>query len=221
MDRSTGKVTAKKVGTVKITATSGATTNYNAASKTVIIKVVPAATASLSAANQATGIKLTWKKVTGANGYKVYRGSTLIKTITSGSTVTFTDTKANTNGTKYTFKVVAKADTGDSTLSKSISTYRVARPTISSLVNTATRKLTIKWAKNAKATGYQIQYSTGKTFASGTKTITVTNASTVSKVVTSLTKGKAYYVRMRTYKTVGGVKYYSTWSAVKSIKISK
>lgn len=221
VDRSTGKVTAKKVGTVKITATSGATTNYNAASKTVIIKVVPAATASLSAANQATGIKLTWKKVTGANGYKVYRGSTLIKTITSGSTVTFTDTKANTNGTKYTFKVVAKADTGDSTLSKSISTYRVARPTISSLVNTATRKLTIKWAKNAKATGYQIQYSTGKTFASGTKTITVTNASTVSKVVTSLTKGKAYYVRMRTYKTVGGVKYYSTWSAVKSIKISK
>lgn len=221
VDRSTGKVTAKKVGTVKITATSAATTNYNAASKTVTIKVVPAATASLSAANQATGIKLTWKKVTGANGYKVYRGSTLIKTITSGSTVTFTDTKANTNGTKYTFKVVAKAATGDSTLSKSISTYRVARPTISSLVNTATRKMTIKWAKNAKATGYQIQYSTGKTFASGTKTITVANASTVSKVVTSLTKGKVYYVRMRTYKTVGSVKYYSVWSAVKSIKISK
>lgn len=84
MDKTTGKVTAKKVGTIKITATSAATANYKEASKTVTIKVVPAATASLTADNQVTGIKLTWKNVTGANGYKVYRGSALIKTITSG-----------------------------------------------------------------------------------------------------------------------------------------
>ena len=64
VDKSTGKVTAKKAGTVKITAASGATAQYNAApSKTVTIKVLPAVTSSLTAANQATGIKLTWKKV--------------------------------------------------------------------------------------------------------------------------------------------------------------
>ena len=168
---SAGKVTAKKVGTVKITATSAATANYKAVSKTVTIKVVPAATASLTAANQATGIKLTWKKVTGANGYKVYRGSTLIKSITSGSTVTFADTKANTNGTKYTYKVVAKATTGDSTLSKSWVIYRVSRPTVSSATNSASKKMTVKWGKNAKANGYQIQYSTDKTFKSGNKAV--------------------------------------------------
>ena len=218
---SAGKVTAKKVGTVKITATSAATSNYNAASKTVTIKVVPSATASLTATNQATGIKLTWKKVTGANGYKVYRGSTLIKTITSGSTVTYADTKANTNGTKYTYKVVAKASTGDSTLSKSVAVYRVARPAISSATNSASKKMTVKWGKNAKANGYQIQYSTDKTFKSGNKAVTVTGASTVSKVIGSLTKGKTYYVRIRTYKTVGSAKYWSMWSAAKSVKISK
>ena len=218
---SAGKVTAKKVGTVKITVTSAATSNYNAASKTVTIKVVPAATTSLTAANQATGIKLTWRKVTGANGYKVYRGSTLIKTITSGSIVTFVDAKANTNGTKYTYKVVAKASTGDSTLSKSVAVYRVARPAVSSVTNSAASKMTVKWGKNAKATGYQIQYSTDKTFKSGNKAVTVTSASTVSRVIGSLTKGKTYYVRIRTYKTVGSAKYWSIWSAARSVKISK
>ena len=221
VNASTGLVTAKKVGTVKITATSSATSNYNAASKTVTIKVVPAATASLAAENQAAGIKLTWKKVTGANGYKVYRGTTLIKTITSGSTVTFADAKANTNGTKYTYKVVAKGTTGDSTLSRSCVIYRVARPAVSSVTNTAASKMTIKWGKNAKATGYVIHYSTDKTFKSGNKSVTVTSASTVSRVISSLTKGKTYYVRIRTYKTVGSAKYWSMWSAARSVKISK
>ena len=221
VNASTGLVTAKKVGTVKITATSAATSNYNAASKTVTIKVVPAATASLAAENQATGIKLTWKKVTGANGYKVYRGTTLIKTITSGSTVTFADANANTNGTKYTYKVVAKGTTGDSTLSRSCVIYRVARPAVSSVTNTAASKMTIKWGKNAKATGYVIHYSTDKTFKSGNKSVTVTSASTVSRVISGLTKGKTYYVRIRTYKTVGSAKYWSMWSAARSVKISK
>ena len=89
--------------TVTITAKSAATANYNTAGKAVTIKVVPAATASLLAANQPTGIKLTWKKVAGANGYIIYRNGTRIKTITSGTTVTFSDAKANTNGTKYTY----------------------------------------------------------------------------------------------------------------------
>ena len=221
VDSKTGRVTAKKVGTVKITAISASTSNYNSASKTVTIKVVPAATASLTAANQATGIKLTWKKVTGANGYKVYRGSTLIKTITSGSTVTYTDAKANTNGTKYTYKVAAKGTTGDSTLSKSVTVYRVARPAVSSAINSAAGKMTVKWAKNARASGYQIQYSTDKTFKTGNKAVTVAGASAVSKVIGSVAKGKTYYVRIRTYKTVGSAKYWSVWSAAKSVKITR
>ena len=217
---SAGKVTAKKVGTVKITAMSAATSNYNAASKTVTIKVVPAATTAITAANQAAGIKLTWKKVTGAAGYKVYRGSTLIKTITNGSTVTFTDTKANTNGTKYTFKIIPTASTGNG-LARTLTTYRVARPAVSSVKNSAKKKMTVKWGKNATATGYQIQYSTSKTFASGNKTVNAAKAGTVSKVIGGLTKKKTYYVRIRTYKTVGKVNYWSAWSPAKSVNIKK
>ncbi|MBQ6636867.1 MAG: Ig-like domain-containing protein [Lachnospiraceae bacterium] len=218
---SAGTVTARKVGTVRIRAVSAATSNYKAASNVVTINVVPAATTSLKGENLTTGIKLTWKTVTGANGYKIYRDSTLIKTITSGSTLTYADTKANTNGTQYTYKVVAKGTTGDSTLSRSRVICRLSRPAVSSVTNTAASRMTVKWGKNAKATGYQIQYSLSSSFALGNKTATITAASTVSKVIGSLTKGKTYYVRIRTYKTVGSNKYWSAWSAAKNVKISK
>ena len=218
---STGVVTGKKVGTVTVTVKAAATTNYNAATKAVTIKVLPAATTSVTCTNLAKGIKVTWKKVTGATGYYVYRNDTQIKKITSGSTVTLTDTAAATNGKKYVYKVVAFAGTGKSTLSKSKTIYLVKQPAISSVTNSAAGKMTVKWAKNSTATGYEIQYSTSSTFASGKKTVTATGASTVSKVIGSLTKGKTYYVRLRTYKTVSGTKYYSAWSAKKSLKIVK
>ena len=222
---SAGTLTAKKVGTVQITATSASTSNYNAASKTVTIKVVPAAATTLTLENMTTGIKLTWSKATGATGYRVYRedtsGKTLIKKLSGGSTLTYTDTTANTNGKKYRFYIYATAGTGMSTLSKSRATYRLTKPAVSSVTNSAASKMTVKWGKNSTATGYSIQYSLSSSFASGNKTVTAAGASTVSKVIASLTKGKTYYVRIRTYKTVDNVKFWSAWSASKSVKIIK
>lgn len=93
--------------------------------------------------------------------------------------------------------------------------------TLSSVKNTKTRKMTVKWKKNKAVNGYQIQYSTNKKFTSGSKTVTVNKNSTVSKTVKKLKKGKKYYVRIRTYKTVNGKKYYSSWSKAKSVKIKK
>ena len=215
-----GKVTAKKVGTVKITVKSAMTDNYKAITKTVTIKIVPAATKTLKAANQAKGIKLTWAKVAGASGYIIYRNNTKVRAITKGTTVTWTDTAANTNGTKYVYKVFAKASTGTSKLSKSVIAYRVARPAVSSLENSSTKSMTVKWGKNAKATGYVIQYGLKKDF-SDAKNVTVAKAATVTKTITKLTKNKTYYVRISTYKTVNKVKYYSAWSVAKTVKITK
>lgn len=209
-----------KVGTIKITVTAAATANYNAASASVTVKVLPAATTKLTAANLATGFKLTWAKVAGANGYFIYRNNAKIKTITSGATVTFTDTKANTNGTKYVYKVVAKAATGASTLSRSLTTYRLARPALVSLTNNKAKTMTAKWGKNAKGTGYEIQYGLKSSFA-GAKTVTATKNTIVTKSIANLKKGSVYYVRVRTYKTVGSTKYYSAWSAAKKVKIVK
>lgn len=60
VDAKTGKVAAKKVGTVTITATSAATANYNAASKTITIKVLPASISKAAVTCPASKVWAGW-----------------------------------------------------------------------------------------------------------------------------------------------------------------
>lgn len=224
IDLVTAKVTAKKAGTVSIIVRVPETDQYEAYSETVKITIVPAATSSLTAVNLATGIKLTWKAVAGASGYRVYRNNSLIATLAGSTKVTYTDKKGNTNGSKYVYKVVAYRNVNNvkvaSTKSKSVAIYRVARPAITSLKNSSSKKMTVKWGKNAKATGYEIQYCLKSSFASGRKTVTISKNSTIATTIKNLLKGKIYYVRVRAFKTVSGKKYYSAWSVTRKLKIS-
>lgn len=79
----------------------------------------------------------------------------------------------------------------------------------------------VKWKKQAsQVTGYQIQYSTSKSFKNAKQKL-ITNNKTTSCSIKKLTAGKKYYVRIRTYKIVDGKKIYSGWSAAKTITTGK
>ncbi len=95
-----------------------------------------------------------------------------------------------------------------------------ARVSLTQVQNVSGRRMAVRWKKNAKVSGYQIQYSTNFLF-SGARSKMVPGASKTAKTITGLKKGKNYYVRIRTYKTVSGVKYYSFWSGAKRVKIKK
>ena len=168
-----------------------------------------------------SGVKITWPKIAGASGYYVYRESTRIRTISSGSTLTYTDTASKTDGTKYTYKIYAFKNVDGtiykSTVSATKFTYFMSRPAISSAVNSAAGAMTVTWGKNAKANGYQVKYVLGTT----EKTVTVSSGSTVSRKITGLTKGSSYKVYVRSFKTVSDKKYFSSWSAYKTVKITK
>ena len=75
----------------------------------------------------------------------------------------------------------------------------------------------VKWTKDKNVTGYQIQYDVKSNFKSAKSTYVKTNT-TYKKTISGLKAKKTYYVRVRSYKTVGGVKYYGSWSANKKIK---
>ena len=77
-----------------------------------------------------------------------------------------------------------------------------------------------KWNKVTSSSGYQIQYSTNRNFKKS-GTVTISKKSTKSATVRRLKGKKKYYVRVRTYKTVSGYKYYSSWSNVKSVKTKR
>ena len=91
-----------------------------------------------------------------------------------------------------------------------------------SKVTAAKKGFKVTWKKQAaQTTGYQVQYSTDKNFKKGNKTVTVKGAKTTAKTISKLTKGKKYYVRVRTYKTVNKTNFYSGWSKSSSVTVKK
>lgn len=122
-----------------------------------------------------------------------------------------------TSGTKNVGKyAVTVTFTGDYEGSKTLYyTIIPAKPSLSKLT-AQSKAIKVEWKKQtAQVTGFQIQYSTSSTF-SGAKTVTVSKNSATSQTIKSLSAKKKYYVRIRTYKTVGDKKYYSAWSGSKS-----
>ncbi len=77
----------------------------------------------------------------------------------------------------------------------------------------------IKYTNQSTATGYQIEFSTLKTFKESTK-IKFTKTKSNVKTIKNLTPKKKYHIRIRSYKKVNGKTYYSAWSKPKTIKVS-
>ncbi|MDO4976633.1 MAG: leucine-rich repeat protein [Eubacteriales bacterium] len=96
-----------------------------------------------------------------------------------------------------------------------------SKTTLASVSNVKGKKMLVKWKKNVSGGGYQIQYAKNSRFTSGLKTVNVTKNTVVKKTIAKLAKSKKYYVRIRTYKNVGGKTYYSNWSVTKAVKIKK
>ena len=78
-------------------------------------------------------------------------------------------------------------------------------------------KVTVKWKKlspNPGITKWEVRYKlkTAKTWGKA-KTVA---APKTSYTIKGLKKNKQYDVQVRSYKTVGGIKYYSDWSTKKT-----
>ena len=136
--------------------------------------------------------------------------------VISSKNYTVTKSKGRKNVGKYTYKITFKNQyKGTKTLTFKINpkATTIKKPTA------AKKAFTVKWSKISKqATGYQIMYATNSKFTKNKKTVTVKSYKTTSKKITGLKSKKTYYVKVRTYKTVNGVKYYSAWSKVKTVK---
>lgn len=177
----------------------------------------------VSLVNGAAGVKLRWGESEGISRYRVYRrtGSGSWSRLGSTDTASFTDKTAE-NGAVYCYTVrgVSEDDryfvTDYDRAGRKIA--RLKTPSISSLKNVRSGKLMVKWKENTGASGYQIQYSSNSGFIKA-RSLTVSESSRVSAVISGLTKQKKYYVRVRAFKTVSKTKYYSGWSSAKSVMV--
>lgn len=99
---------------------------------------------------------------------------------------------------------------------------KAKKPSISKTTK-AKKSLKVTWKKISAVSGYQVQYSTSKKFAKKTvktKTVKGNKSKKPSVKIKNLKSKKAYYIRLRTYKTVKvngkTTKVYSSWSKVKT-----
>ena len=171
-------------------------------------------------------IKNNFKKATISGiSTKAFTG----KNITQSITVKYNG-KTLKNGTDYTVSYSSNKNIGTATVKITGKGSYTGTITKTFKINPAKQeiqKLTAKskaffvdWAQKGSATGYEIQYATNSKFTSAKK-VTITNKKTDTKTVSKLSGKKKYYVRVRSYTTVKGTKYYGAWSASKSVTTKK
>ena len=131
------------------------------------------------------------------------------KTLKNGKDYTLTYS-ANKNPGKATITIKGKGNYTGSVKK----TFNIV-PKAPSLKVASSKKSAKVTTKSTGANGYIIEYSLKKNM-SGKKSVTITKTSGTIK---KLTSKKTYYIRVRAYKTIGGKKYYSPYSSVKSVKV--
>ena len=171
-------------------------------------------------------IKNNFKKATVSGiSTKAFTG----KNITQSITVKYNG-KTLKKGTDYTVSYSSNKNIGTATVKVAGKGSYTGTVTKTFKINPAKQeiqKLTAKskaffvdWAQKGSATGYEIQYATNSKFTSAKK-VTITNNKTDKTTVSKLSGKKKYYVRVRSYTTVKGTKYYGAWSASKSVTTKK
>ncbi|MCQ4635259.1 S8 family serine peptidase [Anaerovorax odorimutans] len=173
------------------------------------------------------GIKLKWKKVSGASGYGIYRATskngkyTYVKRIKNGSTLTYTNSglKANKN---YYYKVRAYRTVSGKRIYGSYSSVKQLKTTpaktyISLKKNKKQRKAIVTWKRVSTVSGYVVYRATSKN-GKYKKVATKKSSSRRSFTSKRLKKGKNYYYKARAYKTYRGKRIYGPYSDIKKCR---
>ena len=171
--------------------------------------------------SSANAVKMSWNKVSGATGYRVYKYNTSTKkwqTVANTKNTYYTFSKLK-SGTTYKFTVRAyRTEGGKTYLSPKYSTFTTSTnpATVNFKLTAGSKKATVKWSKVTGATGYKVYYKTSKN--GSWKCLKTANNKTTSYTKTGLKKGKTYYFTVKAYRTVGGKTYNGAFTT-KSVKV--
>lgn len=168
-------------------------------------------------------IRVTWNKVSGANGYRVYRSTskdgkyTAIGSTAKNSAVTFLDKKAVTSKTYY-YKVRAYRNVSGKKVYGSYSATEKAKAVLSAPTLSAgstSKTAVLEWSKVKGADGYQVYASDSQ---NGTYTrIKITKGTGATDE--SLLTGKTRYYKVRAYRKVNGKAVYGSFSKIKKVTV--
>lgn len=171
----------------------------------------------LNVRNSSSNVILSWNQIVGANGYMIYRidsNDTIkqIATIESDDILSYNDIDAKKNN-EYRYMIQAYNKQSYSNLSLRKKIYIPASSDIKSFIK-KDNKAIITWSQNENVSGYQIQYATNSLFTDA-QSILIDQSNTTSVTIDHLKKHKSYFIRIRTYKNINDITYYSDWKLSK------
>ena len=190
-------------------------TLYGSYSSVVSVKVaVPTPTVKTSVTYNT--VKLSWNKVNGATGYRIYKYDAKSKkwvTAVKSTTKTSYTFKNLTTGTEYSYRVKAYQKVSKSTYWSSYKTVK-ATPALSKPASfkegvSSLNSLTFTWGKVAGATGYKVYRYNADT----KKWVTLKNASSATFTDTGLNPATQYSYRVKAFRKVGSGYVYSPYSS--------
>ena len=167
--------------------------------------------AGASATNEKTGIKLTWSKVTGAEGYRIYRSDSsgeekVLKSVKNAVT-SYTDKSVmSQNGNSCTYTVQPYSGQWDGP-SERLKVVRLTGVTLKKAVKSGSH-IKLTWTQNSKAKGYEIYRKVGG--GKWTKGKTITKNSTLTYTDKAVKRGKTYFYKVRAYKDTSTSRFSNT-----------
>ena len=193
--------------------------NYTGVSNLYFSINVKAAPQMIVTAMPSGRLKVTWKKVSGVSGYRVFYtpdGGTQ-KQVNVSSSKKSTYLTGLTRGVVYTVGVqsyiAANGVNGYSTASVQQIATSTGRPSITSAKSTGRGKIKIKWKKVSNATAYMVYRKTGNGKWSRVKTTKST-----SYTNSGLKSGQKYTYKVISYKQSGVKRSFSRYSKGRTVR---
>ena len=193
----------------------GDKTLYGSYSSVVSVKAaVPTPTVTTSVTYNT--VKLSWNKVNGAGGYRIYKYDSAKKkwvTAVSSTTKTSYTFKNLKTDTTYQYRVKAYQKTSKATYWSSYKTIK-ATPTLSKPTSfkegtSSLSSLTFSWGKVSGATGYKVYRYNFDT----KKWVSLGNTTSTSYTDKNLASGTSYSYRVKAYRKISGGYAYSPVSS--------
>ena len=201
---------------------------YGAFSDMYSLKTLPKKVTGVKAGNvEDTSVKLTWSKVTGADGYFVYsynsktKESTLLETVDTN----VCEIRNLSAKTTYNYKVAAFVEgendsyNGDlsaacKVVTKEAKQVKPVKVSGMKVTKAGTTSATISWKAQDKVSGYRVYLYDKKTKKSTFLKATSKNSYTMK----GLRPATQYYVKVKAYYKANGTTLYGTASNALSVK---
>ena len=203
-------------------------TNYSTLTKDeALLKQIQTAMSKKTTVKAAStgmkSIRVSWKKVNGANGYIVYKavkksGNYKKAAVIRKASVIKWNSKKLKTGKRYYYKVKPYTMVNSKNVYGKISNIASARPIPKAPVFKLTagnNSVKCKWSKVKGVSGYVIYRNNGDGKYVKIFTQKINTASTYKSI--GLRDSKTYKYKMRSYKKVGSKKVYSKYTAIKSV----